>query len=300
MLEKVEEKKEVKTLHNELFKERFQFLLWINENIICQRYFRIIGFNPDSIGSEQFLETMNYVTWKIQNDLVSKSRVYMWCTRNEPIKLTGFVNDLADYAEIDQFIITNSKYDGNIQLSDGTTVEKEHIMYELDENRENADAANVVEPFDSTFKFQMLIDGNVVYERIWDGTVYPKYVRNSVDLTNNTSYYSRSQDKEQQLSVFALYLMQHMQSGKTDLVKVIVNEIVRCTTYENSDEYDSCVDYGDRTYCLNLHNRQYEAAARKATKQKTIAYLAELDKSERFRQSFGLTHGQLDYIDKYL
>ena len=40
-------KKETKVVDNEAYKERFQFLLWVNDNIICQRYFKINGFNND-------------------------------------------------------------------------------------------------------------------------------------------------------------------------------------------------------------------------------------------------------------
>ena len=50
-MEEKEIKKEQRTIDNASYKERFQFMLSINDNIICQRYFRINGFNAESLES---------------------------------------------------------------------------------------------------------------------------------------------------------------------------------------------------------------------------------------------------------
>ena len=88
-MEQEVQKKEV-ALNNESYKERFQFILSLNENIICQRYFRINGFNNDSLESYELRETIDEIVGIIRQDLESKSRVYQWFTRNIPLKLTGF------------------------------------------------------------------------------------------------------------------------------------------------------------------------------------------------------------------
>ena len=54
-MEQENPKREV-ILNNESYKERFQFILSLGENIICQRYFRINGFNPESVESYELKE----------------------------------------------------------------------------------------------------------------------------------------------------------------------------------------------------------------------------------------------------
>ena len=71
--------KEIKknAVSNEAYKERFQFLLWINDNIICQRYFKIMGFNPDSVGSEELLETLEPYAEKLYQMITGKVKDYL-------------------------------------------------------------------------------------------------------------------------------------------------------------------------------------------------------------------------------
>lgn len=94
---KMEQKREYR-------QERFQFVLSVNDNIICQRYFKINGFNEDSLNSLELKETVDEITTGIissiplqgmdkcltgmdkgliNSDLVSKSRVYLWYTNNK-------------------------------------------------------------------------------------------------------------------------------------------------------------------------------------------------------------------------
>ena len=107
-------KKEAKVVDNEAYKERFQFLLWVNDNIICQRYFKINGFNNDSLRSLEFKETMDNVTKMIKDDLLSKSRIFMWYTREEPIKMSGFLSNYDGLEQSDILALTSADYEGNI------------------------------------------------------------------------------------------------------------------------------------------------------------------------------------------
>ena len=52
-------KKEPKVFDNSSYRERFQFILQINENIICQRFFKINGFTYESLESEEFKNVMD-------------------------------------------------------------------------------------------------------------------------------------------------------------------------------------------------------------------------------------------------
>jgi len=57
-------------------KTRFEFELKINDNIICQRYVNIENFNKDSIYSYELHNSIKEICQMIDNDLISKSRVF--------------------------------------------------------------------------------------------------------------------------------------------------------------------------------------------------------------------------------
>jgi hypothetical protein len=72
--------------------QRFEFVLYINNNIICQRYFHIFDFNEDSIKSLEVKEMMDEITGMhnckfgslgiIPNYLKEKSAQYLWDNYN--------------------------------------------------------------------------------------------------------------------------------------------------------------------------------------------------------------------------
>lgn len=291
-------KKEAKVVDNEAYKERFQFLLWVNDNIICQRYFKINGYNNDSLRSLEFKETMDNVTSMIQSDLISKSRIFMWYTREEPIKMTGFSSDIDGCNDSDVIRLTSSNYNGRVELSNGTVVEKSYFNYP--EGMEDSYSDNEkLHEWEVTFKFQMLVDEKPVYERIWDGTVYPKYVRNGVDLTNSDVLYK---DKEPSSLHFSYAIIRHMTLGKIDLVYHIIKQICEVMSYkfEDSGKYTKRMKYGDKNYLLSTYNKDWVDVARKACIEKTKTYAIELAREEKYKDMFGLTPGQFDYIENRL
>lgn len=251
-----EEKNEkfVRTTKESPYKERFQFLLSVNDNIICQRYFKINGFNNESLHSmellkalgDDFYETMDGevkmgVVKMIQNDLESKSRIYMWYTTPSPIQLTGFCGGEKTFLDVPSI--------GNEEEN-----EKE-------------------EPYASTFKFSFLVDDKPVYEFIWDGTQYPRYVRNSVDLSNSDSMY-RGRDVE--MLNFTQSMVRRMTIGKNDLIYKIIKQICEVTSkpFEEA-KYTKEINYGGKNVYLNAYNKEYVDGWRKATKDKTFKYFRE-------------------------
>jgi hypothetical protein len=72
--------------------QRFEFVLYINNNIICQRYFNIYDFNEDSIKSLELKEMMDNIAGMsnggfggmgiIPNYLKQKSLNYLWDNYN--------------------------------------------------------------------------------------------------------------------------------------------------------------------------------------------------------------------------
>lgn len=59
--------------------ERFEFALYVNNNLVCKRNFKINNFIDHSMSSVEFKEAIDGIVDAIDNDLKSKSRVYTWC-----------------------------------------------------------------------------------------------------------------------------------------------------------------------------------------------------------------------------
>lgn len=224
-------KKESKFVDNVAYKSKFQFLIWVNDNVICQRYFKINGFNEESVYTEEFSNCMNGIVESIQKDLESKSRIFMWYTNTkEPMKLQGFIrnDEVEKYGREFLSILTDSSIRGKIEAPDGKIYTKEYINY--NENVTN-DYGELERPNDGEFifKFSFLIDDNTVFEKIWDGNVYPKFVRNGVDLTNNYAQYN---NKDTSSLSFSAAIIRYMQNGKTNLISDFIRRI--CETLSNS------------------------------------------------------------------
>lgn len=121
--------------------ERFEFALFVNNNLVCKRNFKINNFIDHSMDSLEFKDSVDEIVSKIDEDLKSKSRVYTWYygdtseTFQEPLEEFG---------------------------------------------------APLIEPWECTFKFVVSDNKNKVIEKIWDGSGYPKVIRDKVDIANKT------------------------------------------------------------------------------------------------------------------
>ena len=278
--------KEVKVIDNTQWKERHQFVLSANGNIICQRYFKVNGFNPNSLHSVELLDTVRDIVDMIKADLVSKSRVYTGITMTKRSKLTGFYEG-EELSYSDRGLICSDKYEGEIELSNGVVLNKTYIENDMTEDVDD-------EPFE--FKFSYLFDDKLVCEEIWDGTVYPKYIRNSVDLSNSNSSYKYTDPMRM---TFSQQMTKHLNEGRIDLIYTIIRMF--CDTLSNNvdedgnsieKEYTSEMEYGDKTYYCTAYPRDYVKGWANAVRQKTIKYKRWVE--------WDLPQSKLDYINKHM
>lgn len=70
-MESVKEQKEFR-------EERFEFALYVNNNVICKRNFKINSFIDESMQSLDFKNKVDEIVGMINDDLKSKSRVFTW------------------------------------------------------------------------------------------------------------------------------------------------------------------------------------------------------------------------------
>ena len=63
--------------------KKFEFVLYINRNIIVQRYFTVKNYNKEVLNSINLYNCLKNVVRLIQDDLKAKSEDYMWKNYNE-------------------------------------------------------------------------------------------------------------------------------------------------------------------------------------------------------------------------
>jgi hypothetical protein len=112
-------------MKHEIKKERFEFLLYINGNIICQRYFDIKGYNPRTLNSKELFLLTDAVTSRLKHDLKEKSKIFLWEMYNPYKAQTQFELDEKKSRRLER-PAKNDEYQFAIQV-DGHCVAKSMI-----------------------------------------------------------------------------------------------------------------------------------------------------------------------------
>ena len=102
--------------------ERFEFTVYVNDNIICKRNFRIYNFIEHSMNTLEFKEKLDEIVHLIDNDLKSKSRVYTWHYFNPefPNDNEEFISPLIEpWACTFKIVISDNKRDVITKIWDG-------------------------------------------------------------------------------------------------------------------------------------------------------------------------------------
>lgn len=286
MSEILKKEKEVKVIDNTQWKERHQFVLSANGNIICQRYFKVNGFNPKSLNSEELYYTIRDIVHMIKDDLKSKSRIYTAITMGKSTKLTGFYNG-EKLSNHDAALVFQDDVRGEVALSNGIVLNKTYIDYDVEEE---------VDDSHFTLKFSYLFDDKAVYEEVWDGTVYPKYVRNCIDLSNSNASYK---NVDPMRMTFSQQMTKSLNSGRPDLIYNIIN--LFCDTLSNDVDddgnsidkgYTTSVKYGNKKYYYTNYPIDFVKGWAAAVRQKTNAYNRWSDRH--------LSQSKFDYVNRHM
>jgi len=124
--------------------ERFEFTLFVNDNIICKRNFRIYNFIEGSMGTIDFKEKVDEIVNLIDDDLKSKSRVYTWYYFNpkEPEAFEEFAGQpLEPWACTFKFVVSDNKRDVITKIWDGYAYPKP-IREKVDLSNKNVKVTN--------------------------------------------------------------------------------------------------------------------------------------------------------------
>jgi hypothetical protein len=111
--------------------QRFEFILYINNHIICQRYFNIRDFNEDCVNSWEMKDLMDAICGMnngdfgamgiIPNYLKNKSKDYLWNNYNPyavqpdqgPKNIFDKIDDFQFEIKIDKKTVAKSMFSGN-------------------------------------------------------------------------------------------------------------------------------------------------------------------------------------------
>jgi hypothetical protein len=104
--------------------KKFEFVLYINRNIIVQRYFTVKNYNKEVLNSINLYNCLKNVVRLIQDDLKAKSEDYMWKNYNEYEKQEAdqivreniYENeDVYDFEiKVDDKVVIGTKFTGNV------------------------------------------------------------------------------------------------------------------------------------------------------------------------------------------
>ena len=236
------------------YKERFEFRLTVGDDIICQRYFRIGNFNPLSLRSTELADTIRACAQTIDDDLKSKSLVYL------EIFAPRIFNTMEEFARY----IEDEKNRASLVRGEGVVIRsiKAHNfawngdgkLIPLDYKFEDGEFSEPLTEDDYvTYKFAFLDYGREVCSTTWVG-VYPRFVRNSVDLSNKRG---KLDPADVYRVGFEQYILYKLVEGRNDLVWRLVKDI--CYTCSESDDFYTTVteltdEESGKTYTYNNKN----------------------------------------------
>ena len=223
--------------------ERFEFALYVNGNIICKRNFKINDFIEHSMKSLEFKNKIDEIVNMIDNDLKSKSLVYLEIFAP---RIFNTMEEFEKYIEKEEnrnglvrgegVVIRNIK-DHDFAWDGEAHLKALDFKFEDGEFSEPLQEENYV-----TYKFAFLDYGREVCSCTWVG-VYPRFVRNSIDLSNKRG---RLDPDELYRVGFEQYILYKLIEGRSDLVWKLVKDI--CYTCSESDDswYTISSEYVDQ------------------------------------------------------
>ena len=256
------------TVNGSFIKERFSFELTVNDNIICQRYFRINGFKSQSLSSEELVDTLRYCAHLIQEDLKDKTQMFNWYTapqvfKNEEQMWSWFEKRPFDVDPYRYICLEESE---QVYFWDGENIERYDKYY----NRNEYIQTNTSEQQPCVLKLTLLDNDKPVCSTCWDGNVYPRFIRTNIDLSNSKNKFKQDGN----FSPMECAMVTMLNETHEDLIPIIVKEFCVCCSSDKDEKYTHKVKYGENVYGLNLDNENYKRmmSFEKRLKKKTDKY----------------------------
>jgi hypothetical protein len=207
----------------------YSFELKINNDMICQRYFNINRFNPNSLKSIEFKNYFDSICNMIEEDLKSKTRVYLYnvCStfaREADLKRIQEMN-------IHQISIADICIDIDIALYSSELYTPLYDEFHPDYiNQEVNDIS-----------FSFLYKDKVFMTRVWNGNDYPQFIRKNIDIANhqwiqiNPQYRVYFDNCDEDKLKYEQTLKKKIFQGREDLIPKIITMFREVCSMENRD-----------------------------------------------------------------
>lgn len=173
-------------------KERFEFVVRISDNIICQRFFKIRDYAPESRKSICVQNALRGCAELIKRDLVMKTQLYL--SYASPLIVHNLDSIHYELLEFGDWLYC--KEDGISYVWD----DRKCIPAEIHEN-----ISELISPIEQKGRiiYFTFIDNNIpdraVFTQCWNMNVYPKLIRERVDITNKRPTYDFMKDNRADL-----------------------------------------------------------------------------------------------------
>ena len=265
------EEKNVKS-ENQFEKYPYSFELRINDNIVCQRYFKINGFKEKSIYSTQLVDALRYCAKLIQDDLKSKTNLFLKYTAPQIFKdeteMLNWVKSPRWELEVPSFVILEDE--DKTFVWNGETMEP----YEKYFNRYDYLSKPDTEATPCILKLVFLINDKEVCSTSWDGNVYPRFIRTNIDLSNSKNKYKNSET----FSPFESAMVDVLNTEHNDLIPTIVRELCTTCSMERDTEYTVDGNYSGKKYQFNISaiRRKQISELEKVYRKKTNDYFSKM------------------------
>lgn len=231
--------------------ERFEFILTVNDFIICQRYFKINNFQEVSLASINLAEAVNDCYRMINEDLKAKSNIYNELTAPQVFKNSEEMNSwLCKHSgslDVPSYILLReADGEGNdVFVWNG----EKCVPYTKPFNKNAYIGGGNEAP--SILKFAFCVDGREIRSFSWDGNIYPGFVRSNIDLSNSKNKYVLPDS----FSPYEAFIINKFNESQRDLIPQIIRRISWACSAEKINYYTK-LRYGNKRYDLNT-NGQY-------------------------------------------
>lgn len=255
------------------YKERFEFRFTVGNNIICQRYFRINNFNPLSLASFELMQTIRECGQMIDEDLKGKTERYlnMYAPRvfKNEAEMTEYCKDekhKAGFVRGEGIVLRDQNAPNYTWGKNGEPVQ---LAEKFENSREFVD--DLTDDDRVEYKLAFYDSGREVCSTVWEG-VYPKYIRNSIDLSNKKGKLAEGEDSSR--LGFEAYVLYKMVEGRSDIVYKIIKEICFTCSSQDNSWYTTTASYKNGKSVTKYDNAEMQRDLRKQIKRME-AYLNE-------------------------
>ena len=226
-------------------KERFEFIFSVNGNIICQRYFRINGFNERSLGSVQLMEALWDCQRAIHKDLIEKSKIYLELTSPQIFKdkeeMAKWVEKQPFKLDHPSFVILRDCED--VFVWDGS------VMKPYDKQFNRWDYLGESNDTTTVLKLAFLDNGEEIRSISWNGNEYPRFVRTNIDISNSKNKY----ESEANFSPYEAAIVNEFIKDRDDIIPYIMRTLTYACVGTENRKYFSKIRYGEKEYDINLN-----------------------------------------------